>query len=174
LKPEKFSRLGNAIKWPSSVSAQEKNRQILEFQQEAEFLSRCAHPKIVEIYDYFEENNTSYIVTEMLSGKSLTEILKQKGKIPAKKVRHYFIQVGEALEKIHSVNLLHRDINSNNIIVDSQDNIKLIDFGNAREFILGQSTDMPRTITPGYAPLEQYVLRAKRGPSTDIAVPSLV
>ena len=101
------------------------------------------------------------------AGDSLTKLLKQHKKLPEAKVKQYFIQVGEALREIHSKNLLHRDINPNNIMVDINDKVTLIDFGNAREFIAGQSRDMTRTITPGYAPLEQYSQRAKRGPATD-------
>jgi eukaryotic-like serine/threonine-protein kinase len=167
LLPEKCARRGNIIAWPTQVTPQKRREQIEEVRREAQFLSQCIHPNIVKIYDCFEENETAYIVMQMAVGESLTALLRQQKKLPEAKVKHYFLQVGEALKEIHSRNLLHRDINPNNIMVDSHDNIILIDFGNAREFIAGQSRDMTRTITPGYAPLEQYSQRAKRGPATD-------
>jgi eukaryotic-like serine/threonine-protein kinase len=167
LLPEKCARRGNIIAWPTQVTPQKRREQIEEVRREAQFLSQCIHPNIVKIYDCFEENETAYIVMQMAVGESLTALLRQQKKLPEAKVKHYFIQVGEALKEIHSRNLLHRDINPNNIMVDSHDNIILIDFGNAREFIAGQSRDMTRTITPGYAPLEQYSQRANRGPATD-------
>jgi eukaryotic-like serine/threonine-protein kinase len=167
LLPEKCCRRGNLIEWPTQISYQTRREQIEEVRREAQFLSQCVHPNIVKIYDWFEENNTAYIVMQMAVGNSLTELLRQQKKMSEEKVKHYFIQVGEALKEIHSRNLLHRDINPNNIIIDDDDNVTLIDFGNAREFIAGQSRDMTRTITPGYAPLEQYSQRARRGPATD-------
>jgi eukaryotic-like serine/threonine-protein kinase len=167
LLPEKCARQGNTIAWPSQITPQKKREQIAEVQREALFLGKCNHPNIVKIYDSFEENETAYIVMQMVVGTSLTELRKQQGKLSEKMVQHYFIQVGEALREIHSRNLLHRDINPNNIMVDSNDQVTLIDFGNVREFIAGQSLDMTRTITPGYAPLEQYSQRGKRGPATD-------
>ena len=167
LLPEKCARHGTLIAWPSQISPQKKREQIVEVQQEALFLSRCNHPNIVKIYGSFEENDTAYIVMQMVIGTSLADLHKKQEKLSEAKVKHYFIQVGEALREIHSKNLLHRDINPNNIMVDDKDQITLIDFGNAREFIAGQSRDMTRTITPGYAPLEQYSQRARRGPATD-------
>ena len=167
LLPEKCARRGNVITWPSQVTPQKRREQIEEVKREALYLSQCIHPNIVKIHDAFEENETAYIVMAIAAGDSLTKLLKQHKKLPEAKVKQYFIQVGEALREIHSKNLLHRDINPNNIMVDSNDRVTLIDFGNAREFIAGQSRDMTRTITPGYAPLEQYSQRAKRGPATD-------
>ena len=167
LLPEKCVRRGNVIIWPSQITSQKKREQIEEVKREALYLSQCIHPNIVKIYDAFEENETAYIVMAMVAGDSLSKLLKQYKKLPESKVKQYFIQVGEALREIHSKGLLHRDINPSNIMVDSNDKITLIDFGNAREFIAGQSRDMTRTITPGYAPLEQYSQRAKRGPATD-------
>ncbi|MDD1468690.1 tetratricopeptide repeat protein, partial [Dolichospermum sp. ST_sed5] len=74
----------------------------------------------------------------------------------------------DALKVIHSHNLLHRDIKPENIIVVSSDKAVLIDFGAAREFIAGQTGDMTRILTPGYAPYEQYIQKSKRFPGTDI------
>jgi eukaryotic-like serine/threonine-protein kinase len=167
LLPEKCVRRGTVIAWSPQVTPQKKREQIEAVQREAFFLSKCTHPNIVKIYDSFEENDTAYIVMQMVTGNSLTKLLEQQKKLSEAKVKHYFIQVGEALREIHSKNLLHRDINPNNIMVDDHDRVTLIDFGNTREFIAGQSRDMTRTITPGYAPLEQYSQRGKRGPAAD-------
>jgi len=66
-------------------------------------------------------------------------MLQSEGRLPVTRVKYYFIQIAEALRVVHSHNLLHRDIKPSNIIVDKQDRAILIDFGNAREFIAGQT-----------------------------------
>jgi serine/threonine protein kinase len=168
LIPEKAVRIGNSIAWPSIITPQKRQQQIQEVKREAEYLSKCIHTGIVRVHDWFEENSTAYIVMDLAEGKSLSKILLEQKRLPESFVKKYFIQIGEALKIVHSQNLLHRDINPNNIIINEQKGLALlIDFGNAREFIAGQSIDHTRNLTPGYAPLEQYSLRARRGPATD-------
>lgn len=168
LIPEKAARIGNSIAWPSIITPQKRQQQIQEVKREAEYLSKCIHSGIVRVHDWFEENNTAYIVMDLAEGKSLSKIRLEQKRLPESFVEKYFVQIGEALKIVHAQNLLHRDINPNNIIINEQkEQALLIDFGNAREFIAGQSIDHTRNLTPGYAPLEQYSLRARRGPATD-------
>ena len=103
-----------------------------------------------------------------IKGKPLSKILELEGPLPPNRVKRYFLQVADALKAVHSVNLLHRDIKPANIIIDQQDRAILIDFGATREFVAGKTREMSVTLTPGYAPLEQYSYRSKRWPSTDL------
>jgi eukaryotic-like serine/threonine-protein kinase len=170
LWPEKGSRMPTgSIGWPPSISPQNKQQQIDNFQKEAEYISRCSHPSIVKVYDYFSVNNTAYIVMDFIDGRSLADELKNAGgKLNEAKVKHYFLQIAEALKIIHANNILHRDIKPENIIINPQDRAILIDFGTAREFIAGLTNKMTRALTPGYAPLEQYSLSGRRSPALDI------
>ncbi|EKE96701.1 kinase domain protein [Tolypothrix sp. PCC 7601] len=168
LWPEKAARIGSTITWPSSITPLQRQHQIQKFQLEASCQHKCSHPNIAKIYDWFEENNTAYIVMEFISGKSLFQILQQEGVLEENRVTSYFIKIAEALKVIHINNLLHRDIKPDNILIDNQDRPVLIDFGATKEFIAGQTREMSVTLTPGYAPLEQYSYRGKRFPTTDI------
>lgn len=105
---------------------------------------------------------------EFISGKTLYKILKEEGVQQEKRVINYFVQIAEALKVIHANNLLHRDIKPDNILVDNNNKAVLIDFGATKEFIAGQTSEMSKTLTRRYAPLEQYSYRGKRFPSTDI------
>ena len=168
LWPEKAARQGLNVTWPSSIAPIDKQRQIKKILLEGEYLSRCVHPNIPKVYDWFEENNTAYIIMEFIAGKSLYKILKEEGLLSEKRVKKYFIQIAEALKVVHTNHFLHRDIKPDNIIIDPQDRAVLIDFGATKEFIAGQTREMSKTLTEGYAPLEQYSYRSKRWPATDI------
>ena len=169
LWPEKSARQGSNIIWPTSIPPKERQQQLKKFQLEASFLKKCKHPNISQVYDWFEENNTAYLVMEFVAGKSLYQLLKDKGSLPENDIKKYFIQISEALKIVHSNKLLHRDIKPDNILIDDgTDRAVLIDFGATKEFIAGQTREMSTTLTPGYAPLEQYSYRGKRWPATDI------
>lgn len=168
LFPEKSARQGNSIMWANSISPQEKQQQIYKFKLEASNQQKCNHPNIPKVYDWFDENNTVYIVMEFITGKSLFQILQTEGVLSEAQVKKYFIQVAEALQIIHDNNFLHRDIKPDNIIINHQDQAVLIDFGAAKEFIAGQTRLMTQILTKGYAPLEQYSEKSKRFPATDI------
>ncbi|MDB9536062.1 protein kinase [Dolichospermum planctonicum CS-1226] len=168
LWPENAARQGNTVLWPMSITPVQRQQQLQQFQVEANYLQKCVHPHIVRIYEWFTENDTAYMIMELLVGKSLDKILLETGTLAENQIKNYFVQIAGALKVIHSHNLLHRDIKPENIIIVPPDKAVLIDFGAAREFIAGQTGDMTRILTPGYAPYEQYIQKSKRFPSTDL------
>ncbi|MBP0020061.1 MAG: protein kinase [Cyanobacteria bacterium SBLK] len=168
LFPDKSVRKGTTIIWSNSITPQSRQEQINKFKGEAEYLSKCVHPNIVRVYDWFEENNTAYIVMDFVNGKPLSKMLEEQTILPEHQVKKYFIQLAQALKIVHANNLLHRDIKPENIIVNQDDRAILIDFGNAREFIAGKTQKMTQIGTPQYAPLEQGSAKGRRNPSLDI------
>ena len=164
---EKGARQNNNLIWPNSISPKDKQLQIRKFKLEASNQQKCHHPNIAQVYDWFEENDTVYIIMEFIPGKSLFSLLKEEGALSENRVKHYFIQIAEALKVVHANNFLHRDIKPDNILINSQDRAILIDFGATREFIDGLSGDMSQIVTPGYAPYEQYSYHSKRFQATD-------
>jgi len=143
---------------------QEKNKFLTEGQRLAQF----QHPSIVKVFSLFEENNTAYMVMEFLSGKTLLKIVEDNGPLEERDAVAHIVQIAEALDVIHGLKLLHRDIKPENIIVTEEGRAALVDFGTAREFAAGKTRRMTTTLTPGYAPLEQYGQRARFGVFTDI------
>jgi WD40 repeat protein len=138
------------------------------FIEEAKLLAKLNHPGIVKVYDYFEENNTAYMIMELLKGKSLRELIEEKGKIEEDEAVDYIKKVCEALSVVHKNGYLHRDIKPDNIFITDEGRVVLLDFGSARKFIAGRARIHTVILTPGYAPLEQYSLLAERGPFIDI------
>ncbi|AFY83803.1 serine/threonine-protein kinase [Oscillatoria acuminata] len=167
LFPDKSSRRGTSILWSNVISPKDQREQLDKFKIEAQYLSRCVHPNIVRIFDWFEQNNTAYIVMDFVKGKPLSDVIKAENKLAEDKAIQYFLQLTEALKLVHANNLLHRDIKPENIIINDTDLPVLIDFGNAREFIANKTQNMTEIGTVAYAPLEQNIPTGRRGPSLD-------
>ncbi|MDR1646367.1 MAG: serine/threonine protein kinase [Tannerellaceae bacterium] len=126
--------------------------------KEARILSEVHHPYIVNVLDVFEENNTAYIAMEYIAGHSLKHILERDGILPEAKALKYIHQTGQALSFVHGKNILHLDIKPSNILVDPNDNARLIDFGVSKRYDVENtetSTTM-LTLSKGFASVEQY------------------
>lgn len=142
-----------------------KNRFIEEARNLAKFNS---HPNIVNVFEYFEANNTAYIVMEFLDGKTLGDVIKEQDyqPLPCEQCVDIAVSLCAALRSIHKVNILHRDISPNNIMLCKDGKVKLFDFGAAR-FASGIES-LTIVVKPGFAPPEQYNRVDSQGPSTDI------
>jgi uncharacterized protein with WD repeat len=139
------------------------------FLDEARLLASLNHPGIVKVYDFFEENNTAYMVMEYLRGKSLAKLVEERGgALSEKEAVGYILKVCEALDVVHKAGYLHRDIKPENIIVCGDGRVVLVDFGAARSFMAGKTGKMTVILTPGFAPYEQYATMARFGPTLDI------
>lgn len=139
------------------------------FLDEAQTLARFAsEPNIVCVRDFFETNETAYIVTEYLQGVSLKKTMEESGPMPFSKVFQMLSPVMDVLEKIHQQKLLHRDISPSNLIQLANGTVKLLDFGTARDFDSENKKSKSVIVTPGYAPEEQYSSHGDQGPWTDV------
>lgn len=105
---------------------------VRRFYQEAESAARLSHPNIVNTYDVGRENDTYYIVMELVDGPSLAEIIAADGKLPEPVAIDYAAQICNGLAYAHRQGLLHRDIKPANILITKDDVVKLSDFGIAR------------------------------------------
>lgn len=140
-----------------------------QFQAEAKRLALCTHPNIVRVIDFFIEDHLPFIVMEYVPGQTLDTIVSAEHPIPEAVALHYIRQIGEALKVVHRNNLLHRDVKPQNIILRQGSNqVVLIDFGIAREFSPGLTQTHTSLVSPGYAPIEQYLPQERRSPATDV------
>lgn len=143
---------------------------IKKMMDEGRKLSRfIENENIVDVYDFFEENNTAYIVMEYLEGRDLKKYLEEVGgRLEPQAAIRIMLPVLNALADMHSDNLIHRDIAPDNIFICDDGRIKLLDFGSARLAVQDADRSLSVLIKPGYAPKEQYLSRSKQGPWTDV------
>ena len=139
------------------------------FLDEAQVMARFnKNEGIVKILDFFEANNTAYIVMEYLEGITLKQYLGKYGVIQFRNLIEMMLPLLEALIEIHSQGLIHRDISPDNIMVQHNGKLKLMDFGAARDYTESGNKSLTVILKPGYAPPEQYQTHGVQGPWTDI------
>lgn len=140
------------------------------FLKEAQTLAQLSSiPEIVQVKNFFAENNTAYIVMEYVEGITLKDHLKRLGRpMTVPEALDIMEPVLKALGKVHGENLIHRDISPDNIMLPVA-SVKLIDFGTVRyldESNRSKSTES--VLKPGFAPMEQYNARGNVGTWTDV------
>ena len=156
----------NRLEPTGGLSRAEFEKMRAQFFEEARTLARFNHPGIVNVYTVFQEKNTAYMVMEFLRGKSLMQLVETRGKIPESEAIELIEKAGHALEEVHRVGLLHRDLKPDNVML-CDGRVVLLDFGSA--FAIAQdSAQAQALVTPGYAPLEQYSTTARFAAYTDI------
>src|SRR5471030_2776810 len=123
-------------------------------------------PAIVRVFDFLEANGTAYIVMELVPGHTLEERLRN-GPLTPPELDRILWPLLDGLEQVHATGFLHRDIKPANILLDTNGNPTLIDFGASRAAMAGKTAAMTAIFTPGYAAAEQMT-SARQGPWTDI------
>lgn len=123
---------------------------------------------IVHAYDCFEANETVYISMEFLEGSTLRQIIDSGNLYSPEQAVSIMIPLLGALEQVHAIGMLHRDIAPDNIFITNDGKIKLIDFGAARFATSSYSRSLSVIVKQGYAPEEQYRSDGEQGPWTDV------
>lgn len=140
-----------------------------QFQDEARRLALCIHPNIVRVSDFFVEAGWPYMVMDYVAGPTLQAVVFPEKPLSEATAINYIRQVGEALKVVHQKGLLHRDIKPENIILrQGTQEVVLIDFGIAREFTPDSTQTHTSMVSDGYAPIEQYLIKEKRTPASDV------
>lgn len=141
-----------------------------KFLEEARSLGKFMNlPGIVSVKDFFLQNNTVYIVMEYLEGQSLKAYAKkQNGKVEKEELFEIVKPVIESLVEVHKSGLIHRDISPDNIMICKDGNVKLIDFGAARETSPKGEKTLSVMLKKGYSPEEQYRTHGEQGTWTDV------
>ncbi len=129
---------------------------VRRFQREALSASSLSHPNIVEMYDVGEDDGQYYIVMEYVDGKTLKQVLKQRGHLSITEVVDIMLQLTDGLAHAHDAYIIHRDIKPQNIMILSNGMIKITDFGVATALNSTQLTQTNSVMgTVHYLPPEQ-------------------
>lgn len=159
-----------AVKEMINTAPDEEVRQTIvqNFEREANLLATLNHPAIPRIYDYFSEDDRSYLVLEYIHGKDLEKVIGETDSfLPEEQVMTWALELCDVLSFLHDHKpdpIIFRDMKPSNVMIDSKGDVKLVDFGIARTFQVGQKGTMIGT--EGYSPPEQY--RGEASPLADL------
>lgn len=158
-------RLAPGGEWPPEALEKYRRR----FRDEGRRLAALHHPGIVAIHAVFEENDTVYLVMQLVDGVPLDRYLDERGGwLPVEEAIALTCQAGEALAMVHAAGLLHRDVKPPNLVRRPDGSAVLIDFGSAREFLPHSPQAGTIIISQGYAAPEQYQPGERLGHFSDV------
>jgi serine/threonine protein kinase len=144
------------------------------FLEEGRALAQIVHPNVVSVLNFFQENDTVYLVMNYLRGASLQQFIVTSASLGHTKVfrestiRSLFEEVLRGLRVVHQHKMLHLDIKPGNILVTDDDRAVLLDFGAARNVLHQDGKFLQPMFTPGFSAPEMYRRGKPIGPWTDI------
>lgn len=124
------------------------------------------HKSILSLYHMFEENQTAYYVMEYLDGQDLSKLLKANGPMAWPQLMPIIKSMMDALEELHKVGLIHRDVSPDNIFITKDGEHRLIDLGSTRTY--QGNSPMTAYVKLNFAPYEQFMPNGVQGPWTDV------
>lgn len=138
---------------------------LVRFQREASAASRLSHPNVVDIYDVGEYEGMHYIVMEFIRGRTLKELIAQRGALDVDEAIGVMKQLVSAINHAHEHKIIHRDIKPQNVLVKDDGTIKITDFGIAvangsvqltyNNTVMGSAHYLAPETTQGKEPNEQ-------------------
>jgi serine/threonine-protein kinase len=146
-----------ALKVISSAYAADESAMIARFRREASAARKVSSPQVIRIHDLGEARpGLLYLSMEYFSGRTLSELIAQRGVVPMKDVEDILQQIGAGLEAAHQAGVIHRDLKPSNVLIGERGAVKLIDFGLATMLVGDQLTSTGAILgTPHYMAPEQ-------------------
>jgi len=139
------------------------------FFEEAKVLSSLKHHNIVDVTNFFQANDTVYMVMTYDYGITLDKILKNKSlDITEQFLVSSFNQLLTGIGVIHKNNMIHLDIKPGNILIRPGNDPLLLDFGAIQHYPVSKKQMRAKVLTKGFSPLEQYSAKGQLGPWSDI------
>ncbi|KAJ5077451.1 protein kinase [Anaeramoeba ignava] len=137
-------------------------------QIELNALKLIDHPNIVKLYETVNTKKYFYIVTEYVANGELLTYINENGKMSERKARGFFKQIVDAIEHCHQLGVAHRDIKLENLLLDANNNIKIIDFGLAGEMKTDNWLCKTACGSPSYSAPEVIQGKRYQGKKSDV------
>ena len=155
-----------------AIKILEKNKikqkaDIIRVERELSILKQARHPYIIQLYEIFETPKEIYLIMEYAVGGELFDYISERNRLEEWEARRFFRQIIEGIEYLHSLKIVHRDLKPENLLLDEENNIKIVDFGLSNRY---SEREMLRTAcgSPCYAAPEMVAGKTYNGLNVDI------
>jgi serine/threonine protein kinase len=164
-------RKAKTVRARSSVNVDEFRSLVAMFVREARSIAKLNNPNIIGVHQVFEDNETAYMALDLIEGEDLLCVMENnRDRLTPQFIVGLLRKLLNAVATVHAVDMLHRDISPDNILLDQWGNPILIDFGAAREEASKKSRAISAmlVVKDGYSPQEFYISGSKQGPWSDL------
>ena len=155
------------VNFSDCANEEEIKNKISRVREEAAIHSQLNHPNIIKMYDVVEGKNAIAIIMEYASKGTLVQNMVYGNPMPLKRVREIFTQICSVINYLHKKGIVHRDLKAENILLDRNNNVKLIDFGFSKKMSGQNELLQTRCGSPCYASPE-IILASGYNEKTDI------
>lgn len=139
------------------------------FLKEARKMSKVSDiPAVVQVFNVFQENGTAYICMDFIEGSTLKQLLKQTGPLSWTQTKAVFYPVISAMDQVHKLGLVHRDLSPDNLMLQQDGHVKILDLGAAKDLSLNSGKSSMQVAKNGFSPMEQYMQSGNSGSWTDV------
>lgn len=170
--PEAFcARVNKTVRARTQTYESDFQSIVKLFVREARSLAKLNHASVVGVHQVFEDNETAYMALDLIEGRDLLDIIESEPtRLTPKQVHQITLDLLDAVDHIHSQDVLHRDISPDNILIEDSGHPVLIDFGAAREEASRKSRVLSSVLVvkDGYSPQEFYLAGSQQFPSSDL------
>jgi non-specific serine/threonine protein kinase len=164
--PKSITIRDNDLKIFTNKNIEKFNLVKNSFQREKEILEKLDKNKdVINLVNFFEENNTIYLVLEYFKGINLKKYVLEN-ELPEKEILQIFLEIVKIVIEIHDECVIHRDIKPSNILINGKNEIKIIDFGTG--LLKGNRNGDYIKVTEGYSALEMYSLKTEIDERSDV------
>ena len=161
---------GTGLTWYSTEAAQQARQDGMGmFLKEARKMSKADNiPGVVRVQDLFQENNTAYIIMDFVEGVTLKSKLQGTGPLPWSQAKDIFLPAIRTMERVHELDLIHRDLSPDNLMLTPGGGVRVLDLGAAKDLSVNSGLSSMQVAKSGFSPWEQYLQQGGSGPWTDV------
>jgi serine/threonine-protein kinase len=122
---------------------------VRRFHHEVTLARKVKHENVCSVYEFGEDEGLLYCTMELVGGKNLRQVLREQGQFPGDRAYDVALQAASGLKAIHEAGVLHRDLKATNIMIGSQERVRVVDFGIAKAMASGTEDETPSTPITG-------------------------
>lgn len=166
----RYAGMGSCLVWNNGTQAiQFRENGMKSFLKEARKMAKVSNIKeVVGVRDIIQDNETAYIVMDFIEGETLKARLLRNGPMSWEQAKNIFLPAIGAMAQVHKMEMIHRDISPDNLMLEPTGMVRILDLGAAKDLSVNNGASSMQVAKAGFSPVEQYGQQSNSGPWTDV------